>query len=310
MLQSRPMRRLIRQTLSAPAQPLRLWKAWLALLPCLLLIACSTTAPLTSIGEGPLGTVALERLASRGTTAKYGSPQSSFQASHPATLSASVISHLLSGVSISGLDRPAAAMTQGSYPLFSHEETEFLTPLIVRALSQAQPDQRVRFTLQDDGLKTQGTLYLHKTTLRVSLSHYRSSPGQSETRPPALTLSFMPPQALVRDDVPQSWMIIEPEQPRVAVAIDALNQLPPSPPAPAGEKPPGETTPPPASPASEQSRLQQELQSTKDVVVKQAEELQKLKAELESVRRQFAEKESVASKAKPKTTPRKPAPTP
>ena len=68
MLQSRPMRRLIRQTLSAPAQPLRLWKAWLALLPCLLLIACSATAPLTSIGEGPLGTVALERLASRGTT--------------------------------------------------------------------------------------------------------------------------------------------------------------------------------------------------------------------------------------------------
>jgi molecular chaperone GrpE (heat shock protein) len=105
-------------------------------------------------------------------------------------------------------------------------------------------------------------------------------------------------------------MIIEPEQPRVAVAIDALNQLPPEPPAPAGEKPPGETTPPPASPASEQSRLQQELQSTKDVVVKQAEELQKLKAELESVRRQLAEKESAASKAKPKTAPRKPAPTP
>jgi hypothetical protein len=304
------MRRLIRQTLSAPAQPLRLWKAWLALLPCLLLIACSATAPLTSIGEGPLGTVALERLASRGTTAKYGSPQSSFQASHPATISASPVSRLLSGLSIAGVDRPGAAPRQERYPLFSQEETEFLTPLIVRAFSQAQPDQRVRFTLQDDGLITQGTLYLHRTTLRVSLSHYRASKGQHETRPAALTLSFTPSEAIVRDDVPQSWMIIEPEQPRVAVSLDALNQLPPTVPASTMNKPVVEVTPIQASPASEQTSVQQELQATKDVVVKQAQELQQLKAELESLRRQLAEKESAASKAKPKTSPRKPAPTP
>jgi hypothetical protein len=301
---------LIRQTLSAPAQPLRLWKAWLALLPCLLLIACSATAPLTSIGEGPLGTVALERLASRGTTAKYGSPQSSFQASHPATISASPVSRLLSGLSIAGVDRPGAAPRQERYPLFSQEETEFLTPLIVRAFSQAQPDQRVRFTLQDDGLITQGTLYLHRTTLRVSLSHYRASKGQHETRPAALTLSFTPSEAIVRDDVPQSWMIIEPEQPRVAVSLDALNQLPPTVPASTMNKPVVEVTPIQASPASEQTSVQQELQATKDVVVKQAQELQQLKAELESLRRQLAEKESAASKAKPKTSPRKPAPTP
>ena len=114
MLQSGPMRRVIQQIMLLVGHPLRLCKPWLIILPCLLLVACNATAPLTSIGEGPLGTVALERLASRGTTAKYGSPQSSFQASHPAALSASVISHLLSGLSISGLDRPGAAMTQGS----------------------------------------------------------------------------------------------------------------------------------------------------------------------------------------------------
>ena len=56
--------------------------------------------------------------------------------------------------------------------------------------------------------------------------------------------------------------------------------------------------------------MQQELQSTKDVVVKQAEELQKLKAELESVRRQLAEKDVAASKPKPKAAPRKPTATP
>lgn len=310
MLQSRPMRQVIQQTMLLIGYPLRLCTTWLIILPCLLLVSCSATSPLTSVGEGPLGTVALERLVSRGTTAKYGSPQSAFQASHPATISASPVSRLLSGLSIAGVDRPGAAPRQERYPLFSQEETEFLTPLIVRAFSQAQPDQRVRFTLQDDGLITQGTLYLHRTTLRVSLSHYRASKGQHETRPAALTLSFTPSEAIVRDDVPQSWMIIEPEQPRVAVSLDALNQLPPTVPASTMNKPVVEVTPIQASPASEQTSVQQELQATKDVVVKQAQELQQLKAELESLRRQLAEKESAASKAKPKTSPRKPAPTP
>ncbi|MEK6803593.1 MAG: hypothetical protein AABZ34_13135 [Nitrospirota bacterium] len=93
-------------------------------------------------------------------------------------------------------------MAQESYPLFSHEEVEFLAPLIVTALAQAQPDQRVRFTMQDDGLTTQGTLYVYKAMLRVSLSHYRSSPGEGEARPPALALSFHPSQALVRSAPP------------------------------------------------------------------------------------------------------------
>ncbi len=277
---------------------------------CLLLAACSTMSPLTPIGEGPLGTVALERLASRGTTARYGSPQSAFQASHPATVSAAVVSRLLSGLSVSGLDRPGAALKQERYPLFSQEEAEFLTPLIVRALSQAGPDQRVRFTLQDDGLITQGTLYLHKTTLRVSLSHYRASQGQSDTRPAALTMSFTPSDALVRDDVPQSWMIIEPEQPRVAVSLDVLNQLPVAVPASTANKPVADVAPASPPPASEQHSMQQELQATKDVVVKQAQELQQLKTELESLRRQLAEKDSAVPKTKPKPAPRKTTPTP
>lgn len=277
--------------------------------PCLLLCACSLGSNLTPIGEGPLGTVVLERLASRGTTAKYGTLQT-FQASHPANLSAPLVSRLLAGLSVSGLDRPGSPRAQETYPLFSHEEVGFLAPLIVNALAQAQPDQRVRLTVHDDGLKTQGTLYLYKTTLRLSLSHYRSSGGDAQPRPQALTLSFNPSQALVRVDTPQTWMIIEPEQPRVAVSIDALNQLPAMAPSAAEEQPLAETAPTPASPTSEPSRLQQELQSTKDLVVKQAEELQKLKAELESMRHQLAEKESAPSKAKPKAAPRKTTPTP
>ena len=304
------MRRTTQSILALARQLPHVWKAAVLMLQCLLLIACSAVSPLTTVGEGPLGSVALERLASRGTTAKYGSPQSAFQASHPATLPAPIVSRLLSGLSVAGLDRPAIALTQEPYPLFSQEEAEFVTPLIVRALSQAEPDQRVRFTLQDDGLITQGTLYLHKTTLRVSLSHYRAPRGQSNTRPAALTLSFTPSDALVRDDVPQSWMLIEPEQPGVAVALEALNQLPTAMAAPAVNKSVVDKTVAPAAPASDQARLQQELQTTKDVVVKQAQEVQALKAELESLRRQLAEKESAAPKTKPKTSPRKTSPAP
>ncbi len=310
MLQSCPMRRTIQPILALARQLPHAWKAWLIMLPCLLLVACSAVSPLTTVGEGPLGSVALERLASRGTTAKYGSPQSAFQASHPATLAAPVVSRLLSGLSVSGLDRPGTALRQEPYPLFSQEETEFFTPLIARALSQAEPDQRVRFMLQDDGLITQGTLYLHRTIVRVSLSHYRASRGQGDSRPATLTLSFTPSEALVRDDVPQSWMNIEPEQPRVAVALEALNQLPAVMAAPSVNKSVADTTVAPAAPASDQTRLQQELQATKDVVVKQAQELQSLKSELESLRRQLAEKESAAPKAKPKTSPRKTSPAP
>ena len=304
------MRRMIQQMMSPTRGHLRGWKTWLIILSCLVLVACSSTSPLTSVGEGPLGSVSLERLPSRGTTAKYGSPQAAFQASHPATVSASAISHLLSGLFISGLDRPGTVLRQERYPLFSQEETEFLTPLIMRALSQAGPDQRVRFTLQDDGLITQGTLYLHRTTLRIGLSHYRVSQGHSDPRPAVLSLSFAPADALVRDDVPQSWMNIEPEQPRVAVSLEALNQLPAAVPAPTANKTVAEVAPIPASPVSEQTSLQQELQATKDVVVKQAQELQQLKADLESLRRQLTEKESAAPKTRPKTAPRKAAPTP
>ena len=95
-----------------------------------------------------------------------------------------------------------------------------------------------------------------------------------------------------------------------AVSLDALNQLPAAAPVPTANKPVAEVAPIPASPVPEQPGVQQELQATKDVVVKQAQELQQLKAELESVRRQLAEKESAAPKTKPKPAPRKTAPTP
>lgn len=310
MVQSRAMRPLIPRRVMARLPRLGLPTIGPLLLSYLLMSACAGMSGRTPVGEGPLGTVALERLTSRGSTAKYSSPLNAFQASHPAVLSTSLMSQVLGGLSVSGVDRPGRTAELTTYPLLSPEEVEFLAPLIVRAFAQAQPDQRVLFAVLDDGLGTQGSLYLHKRTLRLSLSRYRSSAAQADAWPPSLTLSFSPAQALVQTDTPQSWMNIEPEQPRVAIAIDALSQLAAPMPAPAGNKTSAAAGPTASAPLTEQRRLEQELQATKDVVVKQAEELQKLKEELESVRRQLVDKEAGAVKAKPKPAPRKPSPQP
>jgi hypothetical protein len=218
-----------------------------------------------------------------------------------------LMSQVLGGLSVSDVDRPGRTAGVTTYPLLSAEEVEFLAPLIVRAFAQAQPDQRVLFALQDDGLRTEGSLYLYKTTLRFSLSRYRSSAAQAVAWPPSLTLLFSQAQALVQTDTPQSWMNIEPEQPHVAITIDALSQRSAPMPAPPDKQSPETAEPTTSTPTTEQRRLEQELRTTKDLVVKQAEELQKLKAELESVRRQLGEKEAGAAKSKPKPAPRKPS---
>ena len=289
-------------------QPVAFGSVLAVILSGLLLSACSGTGSLIRIGDGPLGTVALERLGSRGTTARFSGPPSIFQASHPAEIPPAQTAQLLAGLLISGIERAKPTDGQGGgYPFFSHEEVSFLAPLISKALTEAEPNQRVKFAVKDDGMVTDGTLYLYRDVFRVTVAHYRTQPGQADTRLQSYRLAFRPQEAMVEADVPQSWMIIEPEQPRIAIAVTALTQLPPvAAPQPVEPASVGEARPAKPSPAPDQSRLQQELQATKDLVVKQAEELQRVKEELESTRRQLAEKESAVAKPRPKPNPRKP----
>lgn len=283
-----------------------------ALLSWLFLSACNGTGHLVRIGDGPLGTVSLERLGTRGTTARYSGPPASFQASHPAEIQSAQLTLLLSGLHISGIERATPTAGAAGYPLFSSDEVAFLAPFISKALAEAEQNQRVKFSVKDDGFITDGTLYVYRNLFRVSLSHYRTKPGQTDGQLAAYTLAFRPGEAVVHTDTPQSWMIIEPDQPRIAVSVNALNQLPPPTSAqPAEPIAAGTASGTLPTPMPDQSRLQQELQATKDLVVKQAEELQRVKAELESMRQQqLAEKESASSKSKSKVAPRKPATTP
>jgi hypothetical protein len=101
-------------------------------------------------------------------------------------------------------------------------------------------------------------------------------------------------------------MIIEPDQPRIAVNREALRGLLPPSAGTAVPPPPGAAQ---VNAAVEQIRLEQELQSTKDLVVKQAEELQRLRDELDQLKKQQSEKAVPPAKAKPKPAPKKqPAP--
>lgn len=273
---------------------------------CLLVSACSSGAALTKIGEGPLGTVSLERLSSKGTTARYSGPVNSFQASHPAEVSAAQTAAFLAGLQLAGAEPNGNKDARGVYPLFSHEETDFLAPLISKALAEAAPDQRVRFAVKDDGLTTDGTLYVYQNLFRFALAHYRTVPGRTDAKLGAYTLLFKPDQAVVRTDAPQSWMIIEPEQPRIAVSTESLRGLPQAAASPVPQ-PAGAAL---VNAAVEQIRLEQELQSTKDLVVKQVEELQRLRDELDQLKKQQSEKNAPPAKAKPKTTPKKQPATP
>ncbi len=306
------MQREFTQRLTRPfRRPVALGLVMVAVLSGLLLSACNGTGSIIRIGDGPLGTVVLERLGTRGTTARFSGPPSIFQASHPAEISPAQTAQLLAGLLISGVERAKPVDGQGGYPLFSHEEIAFLAPLISKALREAEPNQRVKFLVKDDGMVTDGTLYLYRNVFRVTVAHYRTQPGQADARLRSYGLAFRPEEAMVEADAPQSWMIIEPEQPRIAIAVKGLTQLPPAAaPQPVEPGSVGEARPAKPSPVPDQSRLQQELQATKDLVVKQAEELQRVKEELESVRRQLAEKESGLAKPKPKTSPRKPTPQP
>ncbi len=277
----------------------------------LLLSACSGTGALIRVGDGPLGSVVLERLGTRGTTARFSSPPNIFQASHPAEIPPAQTAQLLAGLLISDIERTKPMEGQEVHPLFSHEEVAFLAPLISKALTEAEPNQRVKFLVKDDGVVTDGTLYLYRNVFRVTVAHYRTQPGQVDTRLLSHRLAFRPEEAKIEADVPQSWMIIEPDQPRIAIAVKALAQLPPAA-APQLVEPVGvgEARGAKPSTAPDLARLQQELQATKDLVVKQAEELQRVKEELESTRRQLAEKESGMAKPRRKANPPKSQPQP
>ena len=103
------------------------------------------TEPATSFESGiGLGIVVLERLGTRGTTAGSAARRTSFKPRIRQRSAPGQAAQLLSRLLISGVERAKPVDVQGGYPLFSHEEIAFLAPLISKALTEAEPNQRVK----------------------------------------------------------------------------------------------------------------------------------------------------------------------
>jgi hypothetical protein len=211
----------------------------------------------------------------------------SFKASHPITLADEVVEKALGGIRIGILPADHTPHAQGikPTPLFSAHEIAFLVPAITRALRQAESDHRVRFEVEQEGERTDGTLYIDGPAMRFTLHHYRSSAQHRDENQSIYALSFKPELAQLPVSEPQ-WAKTEPGQPQLAIAYGALAKMPvpadaPPPTAPASTL--GQTTGSPAHAPGET------LEAMKGVVDKQAQELQSLKAELEALKKQLHE---------------------
>ncbi len=263
----------------------------LALGGVLLLSGCGMFSDQTLVKDSPDGGVYLQRLSNRGTTARYSGPLKTFTASHPATLAPESLAKALAGIHVGILPADQTGRSSGikPTPLLTPQEIAFLAPAIAGALQQATSDQRVKFQVGPETDRTEGTLYVDGAALRITLRRYHASAQSRDEHLSIYALSFKPEQAQLPVGGPQSWMELEPDQPRLSIALDALASLP----APA-------SLPPAASPQAPAGPVPgTETHSVKEAVNKHAQELEALKAELEALKKQLGNQ----------TAPAKPNPT-
>ncbi len=262
---------------------------FILLAACCTVTACGSTAD-HLVKRGPEGAVILERLPTRGTTVRYSSQLKSFRANHPISLSPEIVGRMLSGIHVgiapSNGDRSATGIKPT--PLFTPGEVAFLAPAITAALEQAEPDQRVKVEVGSESDRSGGTLYVEDRTMRFALSHFHSTAHRRDENLSIYLLSMKPEQAQDHAPAPRSMIELEPDQPQVAVHYGRLEALfPPD--------PHSSPLPAPAAPASSA-----DSRTLKEVVDKQAQELDALKAELEALKKRT---DSQRSPAPSKPTP-------
>jgi len=265
------------------------------LIAALLCVRCGAFSDQTLMTDSPEGAVYLQQLSNRGATARYSGPLKSFKASHPIDLAPDTLAKTFAGLQIGILASDESRNSRGikPTPVFSARQVAFLAPAVASALKRAQPDQRIKFQVGSGDDVTAGTLYVDGPVLHVAFSHYHSPAGRHDGQLSIYALSFEPGYVQVPSATPQTWMEVEPDQPRVALAYEPLAKLPAILPLePALPEATSATAPPSAdtTPAS------------KAAVDKQAKELEAMRAELEALKKQLSGQEP-KSKAKPNATP-------
>lgn len=178
---------------------------------------------------------------------------------------------------------------------------------------------------------TSGTVYVYGLSLYLTLTQFRHVPERADTinmanrRLPDPTgldryqVLFVPEMARRSDTYNQSWLLGEPTLTTLIIDYELLAKLPsiqlepgmvPSTASPEAKPRPTEATQPSPSaqrglvmPAEGEAAPSEELQSMKELVIKKDMELEALKEELRSLRRQLSEREAEPQKPKGKKKP-------
>jgi hypothetical protein len=299
---------------------------------CLLSTACNTTAQSNKVlSEDPRGAVSLRAISDR-----------SIQASHPINLDPALIARVLSGLQVQERQRALQEMLAGSSSttqVFSEEQVQFLAPRIAKALTTATAGEAVAFLVtsprQNTGRlensiteTTTGSLYAYGLSLYITLSQYRYAPGQTSMDGSSQkrildtsglsnrTLHFTPSAAQRPDNFHQQAggastdriLAIDYQLLQHASLSGAVVEQPPPPAertvAPTRELRPGTTVSEGSSQTAEtMAQREAEIQALKDLVIKKDLEMENLRTELQSLRKQLDSQANRQDSRKRKTTP-------
>jgi len=294
----------------------------LAAVMCLLTAACYSMQKVedTVFAKTPQGTVSLHSV-----------DDSWFRTAHPVSVSPLILAHVLQGVQV----QTAPGEQTTAERVFSDEETALLSPLMSTALSKATKSQLVAFHVtHDSGLgieMTGGLLFTRGRILHLWLTHYRANGARNDlgatldrqTRNPRglepRQLRFVPEtvqrssriqQPDVIDPPPLATLVID--YTMLATVLNLPSEAPLSQPLHGGVPPSSRADGPSAQPDHSVSASQGapssgggETEALKEVVRKQAIELDALKEDMRVLRNRLSEMDAPSSDmTNPPTVPR------
>lgn len=264
-------------------------------------------------------------------------PDPSFQATHPISLSPTILFRVLSGIHVQDNQRLLQTLVAGRpkpLPVFSDEDMEFLAPLLVKALSHATPTQQVGFYVRhpvEVGQETTGgTLYAEGRSLHVTLTRYRYNPDKLDTHskphrqlPTTTGLEqrealFIPETALRPAMFQQSPLhrtshlttfVIDyallAELPSSDLTPSAFSTFPPeqTPHVKPEHRAPSQTTRDAPTSRERKDVDSEEVRRLKNLLIKKDLELEALKEELQAVRRRLANRETESQSPQRKQQP-------